>query len=453
MNEEIMLRENKMGTMPVNKLLLTISVPMMISMLLQAFYNVVDSYFVSKISENALTAVGLAFPIQNLMIGVAVGTGVGINALLSRRLGQKNQKGVNDTAMNGLFLALISTLIFVLFGLFFSRMFMEMQTDVSEIVEDGTIYLSICTIASAGVFVDITFARLLQSTGLTKYSMIGQLIGAGTNIILNPLLIFGLLGLPKMGIAGSAAATVIGQLLGATVDMTFNLKKNKEIQFKFRGFRPDWKVIKQIYSVGFPAILNTTIVSFMVFGMNLILIGFSKAATAVLSVYFKLQSFIFMPVFGLNNGLIPIIAYNYGAKKPSRIRKSMRLALMYASGIMLFGLLLFQIIPQPILSLFIDKNETMQIGIAALKTISLGFVFSGIVFVVCSVFQALGHGVYALIVQIIRQLVAVLPLAYLLSLTRDVNMVWWAFPSAEIIAAATCFLLYRSVYKKQLLNM
>ena len=450
MSEKTDLPENRMGTMQVNKLLLTISVPMMISMLLQAFYNVVDSFFVSKISENALTAVGLAFPIQNLMIGVAVGTGVGINALLSRRLGQKNQKSVNDTAMNGVFLALLSMLVFVIFGVFFSRKFMEMQTDVLEIVKDGTAYLSICTIASFGIFAEITFSRLLQSTGKTKYSMIGQIVGALTNIALDPIMIFGLLGFPKMGVAGAAVATVIGQLLGATVDLIFNLKKNKEIEFKFRGFRPDWVVIRQIYSVGFPAILNTTIVSFMVFGMNLILIGFSKAATAVLSVYFKLQSFIFMPVFGLNNGLIPIIAYNFGAKKFGRIREAMRFALIYATGIMLFGIILFQLIPQPILSLFIDKEETLAIGIAALKTISLGFVFSGIVFVVCSVFQALGHGVYALVVQIIRQLVAVLPLAYLLSLSGDVNMVWWAFPSAEIIAAAICFLIYRSVYKKQL---
>lgn len=442
-----------MGTMSENKLLLTISVPMMISMLIQALYNVVDSYFVSKISENALNAVALAFPLQNLMIGVSVGTGVGINSLLSRRLGQKNQKAVNDAAMNGIFLAVLSSLVFVAFGVFFSRMYFESQTKVSEIVEGGTAYLSICTIASFGIFAEITFSRLLQSTGRTMYSMIGQLVGAGTNIILDPIMIFGYLGFPAMGVAGAAVATVAGQILGASVDLFFNLKKNNEIQFKFKGFRPDLQVIRQIYAVGFPAILNTSIVSFMTFGMNRILLGFSTAATAVMGVYFKLQSFIYMPVFGLNNALVPIVAYNYGARKPDRIRKTMLIALMYASGIMLIGILIFQLIPHQILSLFIEKPETFKIGIAALKTISTGFIFSGIILIISAVFQALGHGVYALVVQIIRQLAAVLPLAYLFSLSGDVNMVWWAFPVAEIISALICLAIYRFVVKRQLLTL
>lgn len=442
-----------MGTMSENKLLLTISVPMMISMLIQALYNVVDSYFVSKISENALNAVALAFPLQNLMIGVSVGTGVGINSLLSRRLGQKNQKAVNDAAMNGIFLAVLSSLVFVAFGVFFSRMYFESQTKVSEIVEGGTAYLSICTIASFGIFAEITFSRLLQSTGRTMYSMIGQLVGAGTNIILDPIMIFGYLGFPAMGVAGAAVATVAGQILGASVDLFFNLKKNNEIQFKFKGFRPDLQVIRQIYAVGFPAILNTSIVSFMTFGMNRILLGFSTAATAVMGVYFKLQSFIYMPVFGLNNALVPIVAYNYGARKPDRIRKTMLIALMYASGIMLIGILIFQLMPHQILSLFIEKPETFKIGIAALKTISTGFIFSGIILIISAVFQALGHGVYALVVQIIRQLAAVLPLAYLFSLSGDVNMVWWAFPVAEIISALICLAIYRFVVKRQLLML
>lgn len=453
MDEEIKLSENMMGTMSENKLLLTISVPMMISMLIQALYNVVDSYFVSKISENALNAVALAFPLQNLMIGVSVGTGVGINSLLSRRLGQKNQKAVNDAAMNGIFLAVLSSLVFVAFGVFFSRMYFESQTKVSEIVEGGTAYLSICTIASFGIFAEITFSRLLQSTGRTMYSMIGQLVGAGTNIILDPIMIFGYLGFPAMGVAGAAVATVAGQILGASVDLFFNLKKNNEIQFKFKGFRPDLQVIRQIYAVGFPAILNTSIVSFMTFGMNRILLGFSTAATAVMGVYFKLQSFIYMPVFGLNNALVPIVAYNYGARKPDRIRKTMLIALMYASGIMLIGILIFQLIPHQILSLFIEKPETFKIGIAALKTISTGFIFSGIILIISAVFQALGHGVYALVVQIIRQLAAVLPLAYLFSLSGDVNMVWWAFPVAEIISALICLAIYRFVVKRQLLML
>lgn len=451
--EEIRLPENKMGTMNENKLLLDISVPLMLSMLLQALYNVVDSYFVAKISENALAAVSLAFPLQNLMIGVAVGTSVGINALLSRRLGQKNQKAVNEAAVNGIFLAGLSTLVFMVFGLFFARSFFEAQTNVKEIVDEGTLYLSICTIVSFGIFFDVTFSRLLQSTGRTKYSMIGQFVGAGTNIILNPILIFGLLGFPEMGIAGSATATVTGQIFGTVVDLTFNLKYNKDIQLKFRGFRPNWRVIKQIYSVGFPAIINSSIVSFMVYGMNHILLAFSTAATAVLGVYFKLQSFIYMPVFGLNNGMIPIVAYNYGARKPDRIRNTIRYALIYATAIMVVGLVVFQVFPRQILSLFVDSPDTTEIGVAALRTISLGFVFSGVVFVICSVFQALSYALRAMTVQIIRQLVAVLPLAYLFSLSGNVDMVWWAFPAAEILAAASCLFFYRAVYKNRLAAM
>lgn len=450
MNDEVKIPENIMGTMSENKLLLKISVPLILSMLIQALYNVVDSYFVAKISENALTAVSLAFPIQNLMIGVGVGTGIGMNSLLSRRLGQKDHLAVNSAAMNGIFLSLINTLVFVVFGLLFSRMYFQSQTDVAEILNEGTAYLSICSIISFGLFFDITFSRLLQSTGRTKYSMIGQFIGAGTNIVLDPILIFGLVGFPKLGVAGAAYATVIGQILGMCFDLAFNLKKNKEIHFRLKGFRPSRRVIGQIYSVGVPAILNTTLFSAFTFGMNQILIGFSTAATAVMGVYFKLQSFIFMPVFGLTSGMIPIVAYNFGAKRPDRIRKTMRLGLIYALGIMLTGVLLFQLLPQQILSLFVDKPETVKMGVAALKTISLGYLFSAFVFVVASVFQALGYGFHALVLQIVRQLAAALPLAYLFSLSGNVNMVWWAFPAAELLTAAAAFILFRSVNKKQL---
>ena len=444
------LGENIMGTMSEGRLLLKISLPMMFSMLIQALYNVVDSYFVSKISENALSAVSLAFPVQNLMIGVAVGTGVGINSLLSRRLGQKDQAAVNATAMNGIFLALLSSLAFMVFGLFFARAFFVTQTDVFEIIEEGTAYLRICSIVCFGVFFDVTFARLLQSTGRSIYSMIGQIAGALTNIVLDPILIFGWFGFPALGVAGAAYATVIGQLLSMGLDLTFNLIVNKEIHFRFRGFRPSGRVIKEIYAVGVPAILNTTIFSVMTFGMNRILIGFSTAATAVLGVYFKLQSFIYMPVFGLNNGVIPIVAYNYGAEKPDRIKRTLKLALLCAGGIMLLGSFLFQAFPYPILRLFLDNPETLAIGVSAVKTISLGFIFSGIVFVLGSVFQALGRATLSLIVQLIRQLVAVLPLAYLFSLSGNVNAVWWAFPAAELLAVAVTFTLYRTVSIKQL---
>lgn len=450
MNEELKIPENIMGTMSENRLLLKISVPLIFSMLIQALYNVVDSFFVAKISENALTAVSLAFPIQNLMIGFGIGTAIGMNSLLSRRLGQKNQCGVNSAAMNGIFLSLINMLIFLVFGLFFSRLYFQSQTQVAEIVNEGTAYLSICTTLSFALFFDVTFSRLLQSTGRTKYSMISQLIGAGTNMVLDPIMIFGLIGFPKLGVAGAAYATVIGQILAMCFDLVFNLRKNKEIQFRFKGFRPSRRVIGQIYSVGVPAILNTTLFSVFTFGMNQILIGFSTAATAVFGVYFKLQSFIFMPVFGLTSALIPIVAYNFGAKRPERIRKTMRLGLIYAMGIMLVGIIIFQLIPRQILMLFVDKPETLTMGVAALKTISLGYLFSAFVFVVASVFQALGYGFHALFLQIVRQLAAALPLAYLFSLSGNVNLVWWALPAAELLTGAAAFILFRSVNNKQL---
>lgn len=450
MYEEVKIPENIMGTLSENKLLMKIALPLIFSMLVQALYNVVDSYFVSKISENALAAVSLAFPVQNFMIGFGVGTGIGMNALLSRRLGQKNKPAVDAVAMNGIFLALMNTLLFMIFGLFFARAYFRTQTNVAEIVEMGTAYLSICTTIGFGIFFDFAFSRLLQSTGLTKHAMIGQIIGAVTNIILDPIMIFGLLGCPKLGVAGAAYATVIGQILGMIVDLVFNLTVNKEIQLKLKGFRPSLKVIGEIYSVGFPAILNTTLFSVFTYAMNRILIDFSTAATAVMGVYFKLQSFVFMPVFGLTSGMIPIVAYNYGAKKPDRIKKTLRLGLMYALGIMLIGTLGLQLFPKQILSLFIDKPETMKMGVAALKTISLGFVFSAFVFVISAVFQALGHGLHALAIQSTRQLIGALPLAYLFSLTGNVNMVWWALPAAEVLTATVTLLLYRSVNKKEL---
>ena len=450
MNEEVKLHENIMGTMPENKLLLNMSLPLIFSMLIQALYNVVDSYFVSQISENALTAVSLAMPMQNLAIGVGVGTGIGMNALLSRRLGQKNQLAVNSAAMNGIFLALINTLIFTVFGIFFVKAYFSTQTDVADIIRDGSSYLTICMVACFGICFDFAFSRLLQSTGLTKLSMIGQIAGAITNIALDWILIFGHLGFPALGVAGAAYATVIGQLCSMIVDLIFNLKYNHEIQFKLKGFRPNLRVIGEIYSVGIPAIINSSLFSVSVYGLNQILILFSTAATAVMGVYFKLQSFIFMPVFGLTSGMIPIVAYNYGARRPHRVQKTMRLSLVYACGIMAIGILLFQLAPRPILSLFLEVPETLALGVAALKTISIGFIFSAIVFVISAVFQALGHGVHALILQSVRQLIGVLPLAYLFSLSGNINMVWWAFPAAEVLTALVSVVLYRFVKKKDL---
>ncbi len=445
-------KENKMGTMDVNPLLISMAVPMMISMLVQAFYNVVDSIFVSMIGESALTAVSLAFPVQNLMIAIAVGTGVGINALLSKSLGEKNYKRANDAAMNGLFLAAISALLFVLIGLFFTKSFFETQTSDMEIVEHGVAYLKICSIFSFGLFGSIAFERLLQSTGKTVFTMLTQGTGAIINIILDPIMIFGLFGFPKMGVTGAALATVIGQICGMLLGLYFNLKKNHELSLRLKGFRPKFKIIKRIYSVGFPSIVMASIGSVMNYGMNNILLAFSSTATAVFGVYFKLQSFIFMPVFGLNNGMVPIIAYNYGAKNKQRITKTIELSILYAVIIMILGFLAFQFIPDKLLALFNASEDMLNIGVHALRKISLSFIFAGFCIVAGSVFQALGKGFLSLWVSVGRQLIALLPIAYLLSKTGDINLVWWSFPIAEIVSLllSGMFLIhiYRSVIAK-----
>lgn len=450
-------KENKMGVMPVNKLLLNMAVPMIISMLVQALYNVVDSVFVAKLSEEALNAVSLAFPVQNLMIAVAVGTGVGINAFLSRSLGQKDQKTANQVAENGLFLAALSCLAFTVLGLTCSRLFYTVQTDIAPIVEHGTSYLTICCGLSVGLFAGITFERLLQATGRTFLTMITQAVGAVINIILDPILIFGLFGFPRMEVAGAALATVIGQICGASLSLYFNLTRNPDIQLSFRKFRPSRSIIGGIYSVGLPSIAMQSIGSVMVFGMNQILIAFTATATAVFGVYFKLQSFIFMPVFGLNNGMVPIVAYNYGAQKPDRIIKTIKLSILYAVSIMLLGFLVFQLVPDVLLSMFVAEGDTtgdlLTIGVPALRTISLSFLFAGFCIVCSSVFQALGHGVLSLIVSVVRQLVVLLPAAFVLSRIHGLDTVWWSFPIAELFAVTLCALFLRRVYRKEIKGM
>ena len=446
--------ENKMGVMPVNKLLLNMAVPMMISMLVQALYNVVDSVFVSKLSEDALNAVSLAFPVQNLMIAVGVGTGVGINALLSRSLGQKDQKMADDAARNGIFLALLSFLVFSVLGFTCSRLYFAVQTEISGIVDYGTQYLTICCGLSMGLFAAVTFERLLQATGRTFFSMITQAVGALTNIILDPILIFGLFGFPRMEVAGAALATVIGQTAGGTLALIFNLTRNPDIHLSLKGFRPSSRVIGNIYSVGLPSIAMQSIGSVMVFGMNQILIAFTATATAVFGVYFKLPSFIFMPVFGLNNGMVPIVAYNYGARKPDRIIKTIKLSVLYAVAIMFVGFLAFQIIPDVFLSMFLAEGETtgdlLTIGVPALRTISISFLLAGFCVVSSAVFQALGHGVLSLIVSVVRQLVVLLPVAFLLSKIHGLDTVWWAFPVAELFSVALCAMFLRRVYQQEI---
>ncbi|MDO5590835.1 MAG: MATE family efflux transporter [Lachnospiraceae bacterium] len=446
--ESTPIQENKMGIMPIPKLLISMSLPMMLSMLVQALYNIVDSMFVAKLNEDALAAVSLAFPIQMLMIAIASGTGVGINALLSRNLGEKDFNNANRAAKNGIFLAFLSCITFAIVGGLGSRLFFEVQTKDPAIVAYGSQYLRIITICSFGIFMQITFERLLQSTGKTIYNMITQTTGAVINIILDPIMIFGLFGFPRMEVAGAALATVIGQLVGVSLAIYFNHTKNHDIDINMKGFRPHGQTISNIYKVGIPCIIMQAITSVMTFGMNKILLMFSSTATAVFGVYYKLQSFIFMPVFGLNNGMIPVIAYNYGARNKKRITQTTKLSVSIAVGIMLFGLLLFQTCPAFFLSTLFDaSDEMLTIGVPALRIISISFLFAGYNIVIGSVFQALGNGVYSLIVSLARQLFAILPIAYLFAILFGLHAVWWAIPLAEIVSTTASTILLRRIYR------
>ena len=424
-----------MGVMPVNKLLISMALPMIISMLVQALYNIVDSIFVSRICEDALTAVSLAFPVQNLMIAISSGTGVGVNALLSRSLGAKNQETADKAAKNGIFLAICSYLVFLILGLTACNLFFRTQTDSATIIAYGDTYLSICMICSFGMFIQMMFERLLQATVRTIYTMFTQGTGAISTIMLDPILIFGMFGLPKLGIAGAAVATVAGQIIASVMAVFFNFKFNTDVSLKGR-FRPSGRIMGQIDSVGIPSILMMSISSVRVYGMNRILIAFTSTATAVFGVYFKLQSFIFMPIFGMNNGMVPIIAYNYGACKPDRIKKTIALAMVYAECIMLIGLLVFKLKPDLLLSFFNASPEMLAIGEPALRTISWSFLVAGICIISSSTFQALGNGLYSLAISFGRQLVVLLPAAYLLSLTGNIHAVWWSFPIAEVASLA-----------------
>jgi len=449
--------ENKMGIMPENKLLLNMAIPMIVSMLIQACYNIVDSYFVSKLSEDALNAVSLAFPVQNLMIAVAVGTGVGINALLSRSLGQKDQERADRTAMNGMFLEVASGLVFTVLGLTCSRLFYTVQTDIPGIVEYGMDYLTIICGACMGIFLSVTCERLVQATGRTVYAMVIQGTGSVINLVLDPLLIFGIGPFPRMEVAGAAVATVAGQIIGGLVGLYLSLTHNPELHMSVKGLKPSREIVGGIYSVGLPSIIMQSIGSVMVFGMNQILIAFTSTATAVFGIYFKLQSFIFMPVFGLNNGMVPIVAYNYGARKPERIVKTVKLAVAYAVGIMVVGFALFQAFPDVFLSLFEAEGEDagglLAIGVPALRIISTSFLLAGFCIVSGSVFQALGHGVLSLTVSVVRQLVVLLPAGFVLARMGGLDVVWWAFPFAELFSTALSALFLYKVYQKEVAPM
>lgn len=442
-------QENKMGVMPIPKLLITMSLPMIVSMLVQALYNIVDSMFVAQLNEDALTAVSLAFPVQNLMIAVAAGTGVGINALLSKSLGEHKYETANKIAQNGILLAIISSLVFAIAGIFGSRAFFAVQTKDAQIIEYGTEYMFVITVASIGVFLQITFERLLQSTGKTIFNMITQGLGAIINIIMDPILIFGWFGFPAMGVTGAAVATVFGQIVAALLGIFFNQKFNKEIHVTFKGFRPCKQTIGNIYKIGVPSIIMQSIGSLTTFGMNNILLMFSSTAATVFGVYFKLQSFVFMPVFGLTNGMIPIIAYNYGAQNKKRIYQTMKLSTIIAVGIMLVGVVVFQLFPQTLLGLFEASEHMLAIGVPALRTISLSFIFAGFCIVLSSVFQALGNGVYSLIMSIARQIVVILPVAFVFAKLFGLDAVWYSYPIAEIVSVSICiFLLKRIIDKK-----
>ena len=441
-------KENKMGTMPVNKLLVTMSLPMVISMIVQALYNIVDSIFVSRLSEDALTAVSMAFPMQNLMISVAVGTGVGINAMLSRALGEKKFEAANKTAENGIFIEVLGYVLFLLIGIFVTKPFFLAQAGAGDIANMGIEYTRICLLMSFGIFMQIGFERILQSTGRTIFTMITQSTGAIINIILDPILIFGLFGMPKMGVAGAAIATVTGQICAAILAITFNLTKNPDVHISFKGFKPQIIFVKNILSVGIPSIIMSSVGSAMTFGMNKILITFSSTAVAVFGVYFKLNSFVFMPVFGLNNGMVPIVSYNYGAQNKKRLTKTIKLAIMYAVCIMFIGIMLFQFIPDVLLRLFDASDHMLEIGIPALRVISLSFAFAGICIVISSSLQALGHGFLSMMISITRQLIILLPSAYILARFGGIHAVWWSFNIAEIASLTLSLLFFKHMYNK-----
>ena len=451
-----MQQENKMGTMPVGKLIVTMSLPMIISMLVQALYNIVDSVFVSRISEQALTAVSLAFPAQNLMIGVATGTGVGVNALLSRALGEKNRGRVSKVAENGVFLALVGYALFLVFGLFGSRVFMASQTQVSEIIEMGTEYLTVCCGLSFGIFGEIMFERLMQSTGRTFYTMITQGVGAIFNIIFDPIFIFTL----DMGVTGAALATVLGQIVAFVLAIVLNHKHNPDVRLSAKGFRPDLRMIGEIYAIGVPSIIMVCIGSVMTFCMNKILIAYTagkETAATVFGVYFKLNSFIFMPVFGLNNGVIPIVAYNYGARNKHRMLHAIKLSATFACGVMIIGMLIFLSVPGLLLSLFDASAQMLSIGEPALRIISTSFAFAGVCIALGSVFQALGRGTYSMIVSFVRQLVVLVPCAYLLARwglsIGNNDLVWLSYPIAEVFSLAVTLILFTRLYRKVIAPM
>ena len=444
------LRENKMGVMPVGKLLVNMALPIILSMLVQALYNVVDSIYVSQVSESAVTALSLAFPVQNMQIGFAVGIGVGVNSLLSKSLGERNQEAANRAAGNGMVLMGIVTVAFILFGIFGVRPYFEMQSQVTETVEGGIAYTGICCIFTLGVFMQVLMERLLQATGRTVYSMIAQTAGAVTNIVLDPIFIHGWFGVPAMGVAGAAVATVIGQWIGALIGFYFNAKHNPDVQFGKQYLKLERKTVGAILTVGVPSVVMNSIGSVMNFGMNQILQGFTETATSVFGIYFKLQSFFFMPLFGLNNATISIIAFNFGARKPQRITKTLKLAVCGALGLMTAGWMAFQFAPDLLLGMFNPSPTFLEMGRSCLRTISWSFPLAAICISLGACFQALGNGIYTTITSICRQLLVLLPVAYLMSLSGNVHSVWLAYPIAEVVSGSLTVFFFLRIYRQKI---
>lgn len=447
------MKENKMGTMEIKKLIMTMSLPIMISMLVQALYNIVDSMFVARVSDNALAAVSLCYPIQMIIVALACGTAVGLNALLSRYLGQKMQKEANQVALHGILLAIVNWIVFAIIGIFFSEPFLRLFSTDEEILQMGISYMRICTILSFGVFMQITYERIMQSTGNTVYNMIIQGVGALVNILLDPIFIFGMFGMPKLGVTGAAIATVTGQIIAMLMGIIITQKKIKEVQIHFKEFKFHMQMIKDMYRIAIPAILMQSIMSFMTVFMNMILVRFSELAVSAFSIYFKLQQFVFMAVNGMNNALIPIISYNYGAKKQKRIMESIHFSLLIACVIMVVGTMIFQIFPQQLMYLFDAKEEMMSIGVPALRIISLSFIFAGVSLVLSSVFQSVDHANKSLVVTLLRQMVLLLPLVYVLAQQFGLDALWWAFPITEAIVSVLAFVYLQIVKKKTILTL
>ncbi|QUB97093.1 MATE family efflux transporter [Leptotrichia sp. oral taxon 221] len=444
--------ENKMGTMPINKLIINMSLPLITSMFVQAFYNIVDSLFVARINEDALTAVSMSFPAQNLMISAGVGVGVGITALIARYLGAHDEKGITRVVHNGIFLGILNSILFALFGIFLAKFYFEFQKASGIIETYGIQYLSICSIFAFSIIMEITFERMLIASGKTIYTMITQSTGAIINIIFDPIFIFGLFGFPKMGIVGAAVATIFGQTVAMFMALYFNVVKNHEVRISIKKFAVDFKTIVNIYEIGFPSIVMQSAASFMIFQLNNLLASFSTTATAVLGVYFKLQSFVILPVFGLNNSVISIVSYNYGAGKIKRLLKTVKVANIYAFSIMLAGFVLCQILPVQILKIFDASDNMLAIGVPALRIISFSFLIAPFSIVSSGTFQSLGKGTFSLIISLIRQLIVILPLSYLLSRVMGMKGVWIAFPIAEIVAGILTTIYLRKLYKNEIMK-